>query len=95
LRTIPSQFLFELGCGFDEQVTRQDDYGPDDEEHNPSGAARPTARFAKGQLVRHESFGLGRVKEFIDIGQDSIVVVRFNTGQTKSLMLQYSRLVKL
>jgi len=95
LRTIPSQFLFELGCGFDEQITRQDDYNPDDEEYNPSGAARRTARFAKGQLVRHESFGLGRVQEFIDIGQDSIVVVKFNTGQTKSLMLQYAHIVKL
>lgn len=95
LRTIPSQFLFELGCGFDEQITRQDDYNPDDEEHNPSGAARDAARFAKGQLVRHESFGLGRVKEFIDIGRDSIVVVTFNTGQTKSLMLQYAHIVKL
>ena len=95
LRTIPSQFLFELGCGFDEQVTRQDGYNPDDEEYNPSGDARHAARFAKGQLVRHESFGLGRVKEFIDIGQDSIVVVKFNTGDTKSLMLQYAHIVKL
>ena len=95
LRTIPSQFLFELGCGFDEQVTRQDDYNPDNEEYNPSGDARHAARFAKGQLVRHESFGLGRVKEFIDIGQDSIVVVKFNTGQTKSLLLQYAHIVKL
>jgi DNA helicase-2/ATP-dependent DNA helicase PcrA len=95
LRTIPSQFLFELGCGFDEQMTRQNEYNPDDEEHDPSGAARHAARFAKGQLVRHESFGLGRVKEFIDIGQDSIVVVKFNTGQTKSLMLQYAHIVKL
>ncbi len=95
LRTIPSQFLFELGCGFDEQITRQDDYNPDDEEYNPSGDARRTARFAKGQLVRHEFFGLGRVKEFIDIGQDSIVVVKFNTGHTKSLMLQYAHIVKL
>jgi len=95
LRTIPSQFLFELGCGFDEQMTRQDDYNPDDEEHDPSGDARHAARFAKGQLVRHEFFGLGRVKEFIDIGQDSIVVVKFNTGQTKSLLLQYAHIVKL
>ena len=95
LRTIPSQFLFELGCGFDEQITRQDDYDPDDEEHNPSGDARRTARFDKGQLVRHEFFGLGRVKEFIDIGRDSIVVVKFNTGQTKSLLLQYAHIVKL
>jgi DNA helicase-2/ATP-dependent DNA helicase PcrA len=95
LRTIPSQFLFELGCGFDEQITRQDDYNPDDEEHYPSGDARRTARFDKGQLVRHEFFGLGRVKEFIDIGQDSIVVVKFNTGHTKSLMLRYAHIVKL
>lgn len=75
LRTIPSQFLFELGrdlAGLDQQ----------DE-------------FTAGQLIRHKSFGPGRVKEFIDMGENSIVVVEFNSGQIKSLMVKYAGLVKI
>jgi len=46
-------------------------------------------------LVRHQSFGLGRVTDFVDVGENSTVTVKFNTGQTKSLMLKYAELVKL
>jgi len=46
-------------------------------------------------LVRHDFFGLGRVKEFIDMGENSVVVVRFNTGQTKTLMIKFADLVKI
>jgi DNA helicase-2/ATP-dependent DNA helicase PcrA len=80
LRTIPSQFLFELGTDFT----------------GPQYAVRDTQYdFASGQLVRHRFFGLGTVKEFIDMGEDSVVVVRFNTGQTKTLMLKYADLAKV
>jgi DNA helicase-2/ATP-dependent DNA helicase PcrA len=80
LRTIPSQFLFELGTDFtglaqENNITQYD--------------------FAPGLLVRHKFFGLGTVKEFIDMGEDSVVVVRFNTGQTKTLMLKYADLAKV
>jgi ribosomal 30S subunit maturation factor RimM len=47
------------------------------------------------QLVRHSSFGLGRVREFIEMGENSIVVVKFNSGQTKSLMVKYADLLKI
>jgi DNA helicase-2/ATP-dependent DNA helicase PcrA len=79
LRTIPSQFLFELGVDFTESVQ---------ENNIPSNIPR----YAAGQLVRHKFFGLGTVEEFVDMGEDSIVVVKFNTGQTKTLMLKYANL---
>ncbi len=107
LRTIPSQFLYELGIGFTPPVSFC-------HSHDLSAIASATAEsgnqycydatgddgqiipdFAAGQLVRHKTFGLGRVREFVDMGEDSIVVVRFNTGQTKSLMLKYAGLLKL
>jgi DNA helicase-2/ATP-dependent DNA helicase PcrA len=90
LRTIPSQFLYELGINFNESSHRHqtyDDYTDDDGRDIPG--------FVKNQLVRHKKFGLGRVKEFIDMGEDSVVVVRFNTGQTKTLMLKYANLLKI
>ena len=57
--------------------------------------SRDTPQFKTNQLVRHKSFGLGRVKEFIEMGENSIVVVQFNSGQTKSLMVKYADLIKI
>jgi hypothetical protein len=54
-----------------------------------------TAAFNPGELVRHKTFGLGRVKKFVDMGPSSVVVVSFNSGQTKSLLLQYADLTKV
>ncbi|HPD48233.1 MAG TPA: UvrD-helicase domain-containing protein [Anaerohalosphaeraceae bacterium] len=92
LRTTPSPFLFEIGYEPDFSAT----------EHAPSledgfqydYADSQTELYRVNELVSHAKFGLGRVKEFIDMGEDSIVVVRFNSGQTKSLMLKYAKLTR-
>ncbi|MFC1633463.1 ATP-dependent helicase [Planctomycetota bacterium] len=87
LRTIPSQFLFELGVDFTERI-EEDDYDEDD-------TSQSVPDFKPGQLVRHDLFGLGRIKEYLDIGENSIAVVKFNSGQTKTLMLKYANLAKV
>ncbi|MBE0534238.1 MAG: UvrD-helicase domain-containing protein [Phycisphaerae bacterium] len=92
LRTTPSSFLFEIGYYPQESVF----------EHQPSLASEPeydygdtqTELFRTNELVAHSKFGLGRVQEFVDMGDDSVVVVRFNSGQTKSLMLKYAKLTR-
>ncbi|MFH1716212.1 MAG: 3'-5' exonuclease, partial [Planctomycetota bacterium] len=86
LRTIPSQFLFELGLETTEQV-EDNDFCDDSDD-----ISRVEPRLNPGQLVRHDVFGLGRVKEFMDMGENSIAVIKFNSGQTKSLMLKYANL---
>jgi len=90
LRTIPSKFLFELGTNFTEQARHDDIDVDDDNDYDTSSQDVP--RFKKGQLVRHEKFGLGRIKEFVDMGENSVVAVKFNSGQTKSLMVKYANL---
>jgi DNA helicase-2/ATP-dependent DNA helicase PcrA len=85
LRTVPSQFLFELGVKFSEQAEPV-------EYDDDVDTSEPAARFKLGQLVRHDVFGLGRVKEFSDMGENSVVSVKFNSGQTKSLMVKYANL---
>jgi len=95
LRTIPSQFLFELGCSFEDQSIEEDEDDFDDREYDDYDMAPSTVHFAVGQLVRHETFGLGRVTDFLDIGENSTATVKFNTGQIKTLMLKYTELVKL
>jgi len=51
--------------------------------------------FFVGEIVRHKAFGLGRVEKFTDMGENSVVVVRFDNGQTKSLMVKYAGLVRV
>jgi len=91
LRTIPSQFLFELGTNFTEQA-RHDDIDVDNNNNNDYDISQTVPRFKKGQLVRHEKFGLGRIKQFVDMGENSVVAIKFNSGQTKSLMVKYANL---
>jgi DNA helicase-2/ATP-dependent DNA helicase PcrA len=89
LRSIPSQFLFELGVEIGEKEE-------EDESHNEDyDIGRSLPHFKPGLLVRHKSFGLGRVKEFVDMGENSIVTVKFNTGQTKSLIVKYADLTMI
>lgn len=107
LRTIPSQFLYELGANFVHEVPEDDE-----EVHQcrlppaprPSAAPRPQpapaaparpAPYSPGELVRHKTFGLGRVKKFVDMGANSVITISFNSGQTKSLLLQYADLTKM
>ncbi len=88
LRTIPSQFLFELGVDFSECVEEEDDY---EEDHFDISVPD----FQPGQLVRHDLFGLGRIQKYLDMGENSTAVIKFNTGQTKTLMLKYANLSKV
>jgi DNA helicase-2/ATP-dependent DNA helicase PcrA len=95
MRTIPSPFLYEIGAKIARPLRRdefkrdefaqqhpQDDFEVEEEQHP----------FTPGQLVRHKIFGLGRVINFADMGENSVVTVKFNTGQTKTLMLKYANL---
>jgi len=94
LRTIPSQFLFELGPDVTEQ-TEDSDYDYDDIDEDQSAESESIADFSEGQLVRHDAFGLGRVEKFVDMGANSVVSIKFNSGQTKSLMVKFANLSKV
>jgi DNA helicase II / ATP-dependent DNA helicase PcrA len=91
LRTIPSQFLYELGLTFSESTFQSEIENVKSEILSTQSAAL----FNPGDIVVHKKFGIGTVKEFADMGDNSVVTVAFNTGQTKSLMPKYAKLVKL
>jgi DNA helicase-2/ATP-dependent DNA helicase PcrA len=49
-------------------------------------------QFQPGQMVRHPTFGLGRVVTISDMGQQARAVIEFNTAGRKTLVLEYARL---
>jgi DNA helicase-2/ATP-dependent DNA helicase PcrA len=96
LRTIPSQFLYELGIEFTESEIGKDDIFGASPNHQLSIINNQSSpRFKWGDIVVHKKFGIGTVKEFADMGENSIVTVAFNTGLTKSLHLKYAKLTKI
>ena len=96
LRTIPSQFLYELGIDFSEPAAENEySYDGSLETAYSDSYSQVEPLFVKDQLVRHKKFGLGRIQKYADMGENSIVEVRFNTGQTKELMVKYAGLEKI
>jgi DNA helicase-2/ATP-dependent DNA helicase PcrA len=96
MRSTPSNFLYEIGFAgqeesFADAFDSQDAFGGSQEYH----AESDEDAFVVNELVEHHKFGLGRVKEFLNLGADSIVVVRFNSGKTKSLMTRYANLTRV
>jgi len=98
-RTIPSQFLYEMGV----EIRTPED--AEREPHHQKGEGHGELiyeafeedghpEYLKGELVRHPKFGLGRVVGFIWLGENSTVTVKFNTGSQKTLMLKYANLTK-
>ena len=70
----------------------------DSDENHPvknSQFSIPNSQLQTGDIVVHKKFGIGTVKDFADMGDNSIVTVAFNTGQTRSLMLKYAKLMKI
>jgi len=95
-RTVTSQFLNELPRDFVRVTDRtgMDSFG----DGRPSRAAPREApgstggKFHEGQLVRHATFGLGRIKDISQAGQNTRAVVDFNTAGRKTLILEVAKL---
>ena len=63
-----------------------------DRAHLRSQSARLALQFKRGQMVRHKSFGLGKIAEVVDMGQHTRAVVEFQRAGRKTLILQYAQL---
>jgi transcription elongation factor GreA-like protein len=57
---------------------------------NPAKAGM--TKFKPGTLVRHPSFGVGKIFDVSDIGQQTRAVVDFSRAGRKTLILEYARL---
>jgi DNA helicase-2/ATP-dependent DNA helicase PcrA len=64
----------------------------DEREFVHSEAKGMSAQFRRGMMVRHPTFGLGRIAEVTDMGQHTRAVIEFNAAGRKTLILQYARL---
>jgi DNA helicase-2/ATP-dependent DNA helicase PcrA len=95
-RTVTSPFLNEMPPAALEVIDQTGlSFGGSREEHRERLAEESTrlaTQFARGQLVRHPTFGMGRIAEISDMGQHTRAVIEFNQVGRKTLILQYARL---
>lgn len=105
-RCVPSRFLAELPA---EPVRTEDERTgtfPERAAGRPGyrrpGAERPVrpkrdeaTGLSTGELVRHKTYGLGRVRRFETQGGRRVVRVRFNTAGEKLLDPEYARLERV
>ena len=95
-RTVTSPFLNEMPQEFLRVIDRTSLDSLDDragsrafESDRAEGLA---GQFRTGQMVRHPTFGVGRIAELSDMGQHTRAVVEFAGAGRKTLVLQYARL---
>ena len=95
-RTIASPFLLEMPQEKFEVIERtglpMSDSRDAWRERHQEESSRLSSQFRRGQLVRHPKFGLGRIAEVSDMGQQTRAVVEFNSAGRKTLILQYANL---
>jgi DNA helicase-2/ATP-dependent DNA helicase PcrA len=95
-RTVSSPFLTEMprqdleiydrtGLAFGSTRDELRDQADDEQE-------RLSTQFRRGQLVRHPTFGMGRILDITDMGSQTRATVEFNRAGRKTLILQYARL---
>jgi DNA helicase-2/ATP-dependent DNA helicase PcrA len=87
-RTVQSPFLSEMPGDLIDVVdhTRLDFDSSDDDDFESSSS------FKRGQMVRHPTFGLGRIADISDMGRHTRAVVEFQRAGKKTLILEYAQL---
>ena len=95
-RTVTSPFLNEMpedALRITDRTTLDSLGDRDDERDFLREVSRGLAgQFRRGQMVRHPTFGLGRIADVSDMGQHTRAVIEFNSAGRKTLILQYARL---
>ncbi|MBC7783333.1 MAG: ATP-binding domain-containing protein, partial [Burkholderiales bacterium] len=90
-RTVPSPFLREMPA---ELIEITDKTGLDFDRDTSEGAA-DSQNFRSGQMVRHPTFGLGRIAEIQEMGRHTRAIVEFTRAGRKTLILEYAQLEPL
>jgi DNA helicase-2/ATP-dependent DNA helicase PcrA len=95
-RTVTSPFLNEMPVESLKITDRTglDSLGDRDDERDylRDEAKGLASQFRRGQMVRHPTFGVGRIAEVSDMGQQTRAVIEFTSAGRKTLILQYCRL---
>ncbi|MBN1385175.1 MAG: UvrD-helicase domain-containing protein [Elusimicrobia bacterium] len=97
--SIPSRFVKEIGLKPEPEVHREifkgDSLIEASVEHDVPAGPGAASHFYKGLRVKHRDFGEGKVLEVSGSGDDLKVIVQFDAGFWKKLLVKYANLERL
>ncbi|OGS47455.1 MAG: hypothetical protein A2539_02395 [Elusimicrobia bacterium RIFOXYD2_FULL_34_15] len=97
--SIPSRFVREVGLKPEvtEMIFRGESLIDADllKEENVSHAVKNSTGFYKGMRIKHAEFGTGKVIDISGSGDDLKVIVQFDGGFWKKLLVKYANLEKI
>jgi DNA helicase-2/ATP-dependent DNA helicase PcrA len=91
-RTITSPFLTEFPAESIEVIDRTGIEGIDSASGESGYPDMSAAQFRRGQMVRHPTFGVGRIEQIGEGGQHTRAVIEFKRVGRKTLILEYANL---
>jgi DNA helicase-2/ATP-dependent DNA helicase PcrA len=91
-RTITSPFLTEIPAEAVEVIDRTGIEGIDSAGGESGYPDMTAGQFRRGQMVRHPTFGLGRIEQIGEGGQHTRAIVEFKRVGRKTLILEYANL---
>jgi len=93
---IPSRFIKEIGLRINLPANTCFGMGNDYKERNTgvsfSEASDNSTPFVKGAKIKHPEFGVGKITDVSGSGDDLKVIVQFDAGFWKKLMVKYAKL---
>jgi DNA helicase-2/ATP-dependent DNA helicase PcrA len=89
LSELPEDKIFRLEVGEEGEI---DDYDDEDDENDLLPSPEDFQHWQQGQLVRHPSFGLGRVLWIRPQSKGTYAGIKFTTEGEKTLILEYAKL---
>jgi len=95
-RTVSSPFLGEMPQEYLDIIDRTGVPGMERDDEirlkQRDEQSRLSTQFRRGQMVRHPTFGIGRITDVSDMGAQTRAVIDFTAAGRKTLILQYARL---
>ncbi|MDD5687048.1 MAG: UvrD-helicase domain-containing protein [Elusimicrobia bacterium] len=94
---IPSRFVKEVGLRTEttELSFRNNSLIETEIDINETATPKSALRFYKGLRIRHSEFGVGKVIEVVGSGDDLKVIVQFDAGFWKKLLVKYANLERI
>lgn len=92
---IPSRFVKEVGLKKETSGISFRDKSMIEMAEETDSSTGKTGHFYRGMKIKHSEFGAGKILEIIGSGDDLKIIIQFDAGFWKKLLVKYANLEKI